>query len=92
MVLPCRAASSSSSFCSGTAWYFRRAGRSTTEVELGEVVRRSPRSSRMSLDQNCSLVLTNVAAEDAGLYHCSQEAYSFTFISVLHSRSLAARY
>lgn len=86
-MLPCAAATASSSACSGITWYFRRAGRSTTEVESGEVSRRSARSSRMSLDPNCSLVLTNIAAEDAGLYQCTQEAYRFIFMSVLQSES-----
>lgn len=86
-VLPCGAAASSSSTCSTTSWYFRRAGRSTPKVESGEVVQRSARGSRISLAPNCSLVLTNLAAEDAGLYHCAQEAYRFVFISVLQSES-----
>lgn len=86
-VLPCGAASTPSSTCSGTTWYFRRAGRSTTLVESGKVVKRSARSSRMSVDQNCSLVLTHISAEDAGLYHCSQEDYHFIYMSVLRSES-----
>lgn len=87
MALPCGAASASSSTCSGIAWFLRRAERSTTLAESGKVVKRSARSSRMSLDPNCSLVLTDVAAEDAGLYLCTQEAYHLVALSVLQSES-----
>lgn len=83
--LPCSAAAASSPACSGTAWYMRRAGRSTAVVQSGKVA--VVRSSAVSLDPNCSLVLRNVAAQDAGLYMCAHEEYHFLFLSVLQGES-----
>ncbi|XP_043963108.1 uncharacterized protein LOC122825668 [Gambusia affinis] len=39
------------------------------EVKKG-MVQSSPRSARLSLDRNCSLIINNIMAEDAGCYKC----------------------
>ncbi|XP_043963393.1 uncharacterized protein LOC122825878 isoform X3 [Gambusia affinis] len=39
------------------------------EVHRG-MVQSSPRSARMSLDRNCSLIINNITAEDVGRYSC----------------------
>lgn len=57
--------------CKGTIWIF--SGKtSTAAVELillGEI---KEKSDRQSLSENCSLVINNVTAEDAGSYTCQQ--------------------
>lgn len=87
VLLPCGTSASSTTSCSGTAWYFKTAGHYTTVVRLGKVVKKLPQGSRMSLDPNCSLVIRSIAAEDAGLYMCGQDGYHFTFMSVLKSEA-----
>lgn len=88
-LLPCGTSPSSTTTtsCSGTAWYFKTAGHYTTVVRLGKVVKKLAQASRMSLDPNCSLVIRSIAAEDAGLYMCGQDGYHFTFMSVLRSEA-----
>ncbi|XP_071391077.1 uncharacterized protein [Centroberyx affinis] len=58
--------------CPTTEWIFNR-DPSSTAVELkdGNIVS-STRAARLSLGSNCSLVLHNISAEDAGLYSCRQ--------------------
>ncbi|XP_014827903.1 PREDICTED: uncharacterized protein LOC106906944 isoform X3 [Poecilia mexicana] len=69
-VLPCNRPSSSDS-CSSVDWkYKRNENMNKQEVHRG-IVQSSPRSSRMSLDRNCSLIINNINADDAGWYRCS---------------------
>ncbi|XP_061563241.1 uncharacterized protein LOC133418523 [Cololabis saira] len=39
-------------------------------VRQGNIVKTSPGAERMSLSSNCSLIINNITAEDAGLYNC----------------------
>ncbi|XP_070404830.1 uncharacterized protein [Nothobranchius furzeri] len=57
--------------CDTTFWGYGKRGRTTQElVTLGQV--KYSRSDPLSLAGNCSLVLRNISAEDAGIYFCSQ--------------------
>uniref|UniRef100_A0A1A8EPE4 Ig-like domain-containing protein n=2 Tax=Nothobranchius korthausae TaxID=1143690 RepID=A0A1A8EPE4_9TELE len=57
--------------CDTTTWTYSKAGKTAQElVTHGQVKYR--RSDPLSLAGNCSLVLRNISAEDAGLYICQQ--------------------
>uniref|UniRef100_A0A4W5KA60 Ig-like domain-containing protein n=1 Tax=Hucho hucho TaxID=62062 RepID=A0A4W5KA60_9TELE len=61
--------------CSSTTWNFNRAGSTGTieEVAFGKIkVDKTERAERLSLGSDCSLHVSNVRAEDAGLYTCQQ--------------------
>eukprot|EP00063_Salmo_salar_P086458 XP_014061293.1 PREDICTED: uncharacterized protein LOC106608105 [Salmo salar] len=61
--------------CSSTSWIYNRAGSTVTidEVVLGKIkVDQPERADRLSLESNCSLHVSDVRAEDAGLYTCRQ--------------------
>ncbi|MED6272742.1 hypothetical protein CHARACLAT_033602 [Characodon lateralis] len=90
VVLPCRSPSSSY-LCSIVYWYYRRDPRTSfpLEVKDGKVVESSPRAARLNVDSNCSLIINNITAEDAGVYLCgiaSGISYDVSvFLSVLTS-------
>ncbi|XP_041950727.1 uncharacterized protein LOC121711312 isoform X2 [Alosa sapidissima] len=59
--------------CSSTTWTYNKNKVTVEEVKFGRVrpgITR--RSERLSLLRNCSLHITNVTSEDAGLYTCQQ--------------------
>ncbi|XP_026196744.1 muscle M-line assembly protein unc-89-like isoform X2 [Anabas testudineus] len=86
-VLSCKLPSDTS--CSMITWLYNGVTSQTeTEVENGKVVTSSVRVGRLSLNTDCSLVINNITAEDAGLYTCrlgSQPADSdvAVYLSVL---------
>ncbi|CDQ77633.1 unnamed protein product [Oncorhynchus mykiss] len=61
--------------CSSTIWIYNRAGSTGTiqKVTLGKI-KSDPteRADRLSLGSNCSLHVSDVGAEDVGLYTCRQ--------------------
>ncbi|XP_032398661.1 uncharacterized protein LOC116706123 isoform X2 [Etheostoma spectabile] len=72
-VLSCTSESSSPPTCSIVEWfYYKDGGQAITEVRNGEVIESSARAARLSVTTDCSLVINNVTAEDAGLYFCRQ--------------------
>ncbi|XP_016533384.1 uncharacterized protein LOC103146782 [Poecilia formosa] len=76
-VLPCNRPSSSDS-CSSVDWKYKRNENMKHQQEVHRgIVQSSPRSARMSLDRNCSLIINNINAEDAGWYSCSYNTYVF---------------
>ncbi|XP_029966128.1 uncharacterized protein LOC115401889 isoform X2 [Salarias fasciatus] len=71
VLLPCLQESLSYITCSSFTWLYSKDERGTsTDVRDGEVERTSPRAARLSLHTNCSLIINNITAEDAGLYAC----------------------
>uniref|UniRef100_A0A8C7DY92 Uncharacterized LOC109879219 n=1 Tax=Oncorhynchus kisutch TaxID=8019 RepID=A0A8C7DY92_ONCKI len=61
--------------CSSTTWIYNRAlsTRTIQEVTLGEIkVDQTERAERLSLGSYCSLHVSDVRAEDVGLYICRQ--------------------
>ncbi|MEQ2317085.1 hypothetical protein AMECASPLE_039145, partial [Ameca splendens] len=69
VVLPCRSSSSSYS-CSNVNWFYTRDTNFPLEVKDGKAVESSPRAARLNVDSNCSLIIKNITAEDAGCYFC----------------------
>uniref|UniRef100_A0A8C7JA40 Ig-like domain-containing protein n=1 Tax=Oncorhynchus kisutch TaxID=8019 RepID=A0A8C7JA40_ONCKI len=61
--------------CSSTTWNYNRNGSTGTiqEITLGEIkVDQTERAERLSLGSDCSLHVSDVRAEDVGLYICQQ--------------------
>ncbi|KAJ8009451.1 hypothetical protein DPEC_G00089020 [Dallia pectoralis] len=75
VILPCRNVVNQVN-CSSTTWTYNRAGTKLTmeEVQLGKIKKGNPpnRADRLSLGSDCSLHVSEVRAEDAGLYTCQQ--------------------
>uniref|UniRef100_A0A8C7LPK6 Ig-like domain-containing protein n=2 Tax=Oncorhynchus mykiss TaxID=8022 RepID=A0A8C7LPK6_ONCMY len=61
--------------CSSTIWIYNRAGSTGTiqKVTLGKIKSdQTERADRLSVGSNCSLHVSDVRAEDVGLYTCRQ--------------------
>ncbi|XP_042246116.1 uncharacterized protein LOC121882145 [Thunnus maccoyii] len=71
-ILPCDDVSSSDRVCSRVYWLHSRDPSQTFDLVQNGNVNKSARAARLSLDTNCSLVINNITAEDAGLYTCQQ--------------------
>ncbi|XP_015257310.1 PREDICTED: uncharacterized protein LOC107102495, partial [Cyprinodon variegatus] len=71
-VLPCKRPSSSSSSCSTVNWLYMRDEdmNPQQEVQRGNIVQSSSKAARLSVDNNCSLIINSITAEDAGGYRC----------------------
>lgn len=90
VILPCSSASLSNTTCSIIKWFFYKdRDHTVTEVTSGKVQENSARAARLSLNPDCSLVINNITAEDAGLYTCYQDEYHYVdiYLSVLTSES-----
>ncbi|XP_022614663.1 uncharacterized protein LOC111231723 [Seriola dumerili] len=82
VILPCDSVSSSDT-CSSVYWLFnRQQSHSILEVERGNVVMNSAQAARVRLDSNCSLLISNITAVDAGWYTCRQGKTSHVESSV----------
>ncbi|XP_061603101.1 uncharacterized protein LOC133464913 [Cololabis saira] len=88
VVLP-RECDSSSDPCSHVDWISNNIQNPNKlkEINNGNIVTTSPRADRMSLSRNCSLIINNITAEDAGCYTCrvgSDDHYNtYVYLSVL---------
>ncbi|XP_076128294.1 uncharacterized protein LOC143109441 [Alosa pseudoharengus] len=98
--LPCANVQYGHQDCSSTTWIYSR-NSSTAAVEkvtLGKIRPENPhRAERLSLLPNCSLHITDVTTEDAGLYTCQQYPNGQKYgedarvhLSVLHTASRLA--
>ncbi|XP_033979762.1 uncharacterized protein LOC117477205 isoform X2 [Trematomus bernacchii] len=62
--------------CNSTAWIYSRDGRTAKElINLGQIsahVISKAEADRLSVTEECSLVVTNITREDAGRYICRQ--------------------
>ncbi|XP_061602798.1 uncharacterized protein LOC133464688 isoform X2 [Cololabis saira] len=58
--------------CSHVHWISNNIQNPNTQNEInnGLIEKKSPRADRMSLSSDCSLIINNITAEDAGLYTC----------------------
>ncbi|XP_038150188.1 putative butyrophilin subfamily 2 member A3 isoform X2 [Cyprinodon tularosa] len=65
-VLPC----SSSTNCSTINWFYSRDSSTDHQQVKDGKVQSSPRAARLNVDNNCSLIIINMTAEDAGMYSC----------------------
>ncbi|XP_071323942.1 uncharacterized protein [Trachinotus anak] len=85
VILPCDSVSPSDTTCSRVTWLYNKDRDSTiTEVRNGNVMKSSVRAARLSLDTNCSLLISNITAEDAGLYDCQPgETKTSLFLNIL---------
>ncbi|XP_013884932.1 uncharacterized protein LOC106533240 [Austrofundulus limnaeus] len=86
-VLPCGVPPSSCSR-STLRWFYNRGLETEVKVEVknGEVLQGSGRAGRLSVSRFCSLIITNIRAEDAGRYICWLEGnfqQDFVYLSVL---------
>lgn len=88
-VLPC-GAPPSSCLRSTLRWFYNRG--LETEIHLkvknGEVLQGSGGAGRLSVSRFCSLIITNITAEDAGSYVCWLEGnflQDFVYLNVLSS-------
>ncbi|XP_041814751.1 uncharacterized protein LOC121622032 isoform X2 [Chelmon rostratus] len=72
VTLPCDSAINDQHKCDRTTWTFSvsRSGEAKELVKLGQVA--EPSSDRLSVLQNCSLVIQKVTVEDVGRYKCQQ--------------------
>lgn len=87
-VLPCAIAASSDETCSGINWlYSSDLFQTVTEVQSGKV-ETSARAARLMLADNCSLVISNITAKDAGHYTCRKGSNTD---SSLHLRVLTSK-
>ncbi|XP_043963358.1 uncharacterized protein LOC122825839 [Gambusia affinis] len=84
-VLPCNRPSSSDS-CSSVDWIYQRNKNMNRKQEVhGGMVQSSPRSARMSLDRNCSLIINNITAEDVGRYSCGYNTDVYLNMMIISS-------
>ncbi|XP_032441469.1 uncharacterized protein LOC116734277 isoform X2 [Xiphophorus hellerii] len=71
VTLSCENVIDGHSNCDTTTWVYSYAGQTTLElVNLGQV--KDPRSDRLSVSANCSLVVKKVTGQDVGRYSCRQ--------------------
>ncbi|KAF3850278.1 hypothetical protein F7725_019997 [Dissostichus mawsoni] len=76
-ILHCDTASSPETSCSTVEWFYNQdLSESLTVLENGNIPKSLPRAASLSLNTNCSLVITNVTAEDVGHYTCRQRTHS----------------
>ncbi|KAM9778256.1 uncharacterized protein ACBT44_000142 isoform 2-T2 [Syngnathus typhle] len=86
VTLPCERTS-----CVGLKWaYTRDQSSPSAEVKDGRVLSSSPRSQRLSLKADCSLLIKGVTAEDAGFFICEGGQYNFNFVLMVMTVKLSS--
>ncbi|XP_028461356.1 uncharacterized protein LOC114573380 isoform X2 [Perca flavescens] len=91
VTLPCENRRHVQDKCNGTYWIFSDSGStlSLLLVDLGKIVENAKaKSDRLSVTENCSLVIKKVTEEDVGRYTCrqleSEREDAHVFLSVIH--------
>lgn len=69
-ILPCANVLSHYPNCSSTTWIYDKDGNASAEEVVTHGITR--KANRLSLLSNCSLRITDVITEDAGVYTCRQ--------------------
>uniref|UniRef100_A0A6Q2XUA9 Ig-like domain-containing protein n=1 Tax=Esox lucius TaxID=8010 RepID=A0A6Q2XUA9_ESOLU len=88
--------------CSSTTWNYHRTGLQSVieEVGHGKIQTNSKRADRLKVGSDCSLHVSDVRAEDAGIYTCQQflkvggpqyESHAPVHLSVLNSEPVTLR-
>ncbi|XP_033181786.1 uncharacterized protein LOC113149060 [Anabas testudineus] len=75
VTLPCENVISDQNECDNTTWIFTGSGKSAavTLIDHGQIYKEAKsKSDRLSVTENCSLVIKKVTAEDVGRYTCRQ--------------------
>ncbi|XP_045898509.1 uncharacterized protein LOC123966379, partial [Micropterus dolomieu] len=75
VTLPCENVTDSQKRCEYTTWFFVGSGNKPAVelVTLGQIGENTKaKSDRLSVTENCSLVIKKVTDEDDGYYHCQQ--------------------
>ncbi|KAL3979432.1 solute carrier family 14 (urea transporter) [Sarotherodon galilaeus] len=94
VTLPCKNVIQGQHNCSSTTWIFSDSSSSVELFELGQNKEAKPKSDRLSLSADCSLVIKKVTDQDVGRYNCrlfktatgSQEGPDFMIhLSVIHN-------
>ncbi|XP_039455045.1 uncharacterized protein LOC120433219, partial [Oreochromis aureus] len=97
VTLPCKNVIQGQHNCSSTTWIFGHSSSSVSLFELGQNKEVKPKSDRLSLSADCSLVIKKVTDQDVGRYTCrqfktatgSQEYSDFTIhLSVINSEDV----
>ncbi|XP_058469759.1 uncharacterized protein LOC131443802 isoform X2 [Solea solea] len=82
-LLPCDTWSANGPSCSRIHWlHADRQLQTATLVEKGNVVKKRVQAARLHLKANCSLLISNVTAEDAGQYGCRLNGHPISDQSV----------
>ncbi|XP_028296520.1 uncharacterized protein LOC114458314 [Gouania willdenowi] len=88
VIMSCNNVNSSETSCSLINWLYYR-DRFTIDIIVsgGQINEDSPQADKLSLGRRCSLTITNISSEDAGLYRCyygkTYEHYTYVFLNIL---------
>ncbi|XP_028297397.1 uncharacterized protein LOC114459307 [Gouania willdenowi] len=86
--MSCNSVDSSETSCSSIKWLYNR-DINTTEIIVsdGQINKDSPQAAKLSLGRRCSLTITNISSEDAGVYNCyygkTYEHYTSVYLNIL---------
>ncbi|XP_025754848.1 uncharacterized protein LOC112842453 [Oreochromis niloticus] len=72
VTLPCKNVIQGQHNCNSTTWIFSDSNSSVELFELGQNKEAKPKSDRLSLSADCSLVIKKVTDQDVGRYNCRQ--------------------
>ncbi|XP_049914251.1 uncharacterized protein LOC126398731 [Epinephelus moara] len=93
VILPCDSVTDNQNNCDGTAWVVTLSGNRVEDlVKLGQIVENAKaKSDRLSVTENCSLVMKKVTAEDVGRYDCQQSTSgkpdTLVYLSVINMKA-----